>query len=61
MRTGLGHLGLPPHGFWAMTPKEFDAALRGRLGLVDATDAFDRTRLQQLLARFPDLTHDSLR
>jgi uncharacterized phage protein (TIGR02216 family) len=30
--AGLGVLGLAPDVFWAMTPREFDAALRGRLG-----------------------------
>ena len=32
MAAGLGVLRLAPHVFWAMTPREFDAALRGRLG-----------------------------
>ena len=30
MAAGLGTLRLPPAVFWAMTPKELAAALRGR-------------------------------
>ena len=32
MAVGLGVLGLPPAVFWAMSPKELEAALRGRTG-----------------------------
>ena len=33
MAAGLGTLRLPPRDFWAMTPRELDAALRGALRL----------------------------
>ncbi len=32
MAVGFGVLGLAPQVFWAMTPKELEAALRGPLG-----------------------------
>ena len=32
MAIGLGVLGFAPAVFWALTPKELDAALRGRFG-----------------------------
>jgi uncharacterized phage protein (TIGR02216 family) len=32
MAMGLGLLGLAPGAFWAMTPVELDAAIRGRFG-----------------------------
>ena len=54
MRAGLGTLGLSPAEFWAMTPRELDAALRGRLGSTPGADAPARADLDALLARFPD-------
>ena len=32
MAAGFGLLGLAPAAFWAMTPRELAAALRGRFG-----------------------------
>ena len=34
MAMGLGVLGLAPGAFWAMTPTELEAAIRGRFGQV---------------------------
>ena len=52
MRLGLGVLRLPPEAFWAMTPRELEAAaapLRGAGGGPISRDAFAALR-----ARFPD-------
>jgi uncharacterized phage protein (TIGR02216 family) len=54
MRTGLGRLGLSPAVFWAMTPREFDAALHGRFGVPGAAAAPTRRDLADLMRRFPD-------
>ena len=54
MRFGLGALGLAPRDFWRMTPTEFDAAVKGRLGLMADAPAMSRERLSALSARFPD-------
>ena len=53
MAAGLGSLGLPPSEFWRMTPKEIDAALRGRFGVQTATVP-SRVELDQLMQLFPD-------
>jgi uncharacterized phage protein (TIGR02216 family) len=54
MIAGLGHLGLAPRDFWAMTPRELDAALRGHYGLTAATQPLSRTALTTLMQAFPD-------
>jgi len=54
MAAGLGVLGLAPTVFWAMTPRELDAALRGRLGGGLAPSAPSRAELQRLMQQFPD-------
>lgn len=54
MRFGLGVLGLGPTEFWKMTPTEFEAAVKGRLGQLSDTAPFSRDRLDALLQRFPD-------
>ena len=54
MAAGLGSLALPPSEFWRMTPKEIDAALRGRFGLGTKNTAPSRTDLAQLMQLFPD-------
>lgn len=54
MRFGLGVLGLGPTEFWKMTPIEFEAAVKGRLGQLSDTAPFSRDRLDALLQRFPD-------
>jgi uncharacterized phage protein (TIGR02216 family) len=56
MTAGLGTLGLAPDEFWAMTPRELDAALRGALGPVAATPAMSRSDLTALMAAFPDVS-----
>ncbi len=54
MRFGLGALGLAPVDFWQMTPREFDAALKGRLGQFADAAPMDRVDLADLSLRFPD-------
>lgn len=54
MAIGLGALGLAPHQFWMMTPREFEAALAGRLGASGAVTAPTRGDLDGLMQRFPD-------
>ena len=54
MRFGLGVIGLGPTEFWKMTPREFEAAVKGRLGKLPAAAPFSRDRLDALLRQFPD-------
>ncbi len=54
MATGLGLLGLAPAVFWSMTPKELEAAIRGRLGPASLSAPPDVADLAALIARFPD-------
>lgn len=55
MAAGLGMLGLTPRAFWAMTPRELDAALRGRAGVFGAAfGAPSSSDLAELMQRFPD-------
>ncbi len=51
MSAGLGTLRLAPNVFWAMTPRELDAALRGALGLGGS---MTREGLSALMAAYPD-------
>ena len=58
MAVGLGLLGLTPAAFWAMTPKELAAAIRGRLGpLPDAPPS--KGELIAMMTRFPDQRGES--
>ena len=54
MAIGLGVLGLAPRVFWALTPKELDAALRGKFSAGVAPAALSRGDLGQLMQQFPD-------
>ena len=54
MAIGLGVLGFAPRDFWALTPRELDAALRGRFGGGDAARALTRAGFDGLLKQFPD-------
>ncbi|MEL7466093.1 MAG: phage tail assembly chaperone [Pseudomonadota bacterium] len=54
MRFGLGALGLAPRDFWAMTPGEFDAAAKGRMGALTDGAVMTQSRFDELAARFPD-------
>jgi uncharacterized phage protein (TIGR02216 family) len=54
MAAGLGLLGHSPQTFWSMTPRELEAAIRGRLGLDATVTALGRNELQQLMQQFPD-------
>lgn len=53
MAAGLGALRLAPDIFWAMTPRELDAALRGAFG-VAASHPMSRSDLLALMAAYPD-------
>ena len=54
MRFGLGALGLAPRDFWRMTPTEFDAAMKGRMGVFSDDAGMSRERFGALTAAFPD-------
>ncbi|MEG6510091.1 phage tail assembly chaperone [Methyloligella sp. 2.7D] len=54
MEAGLGVLRLAPCDFWAMTPRELDAALRGAFGAPGPAMRLGRDQLEALMARFPD-------
>lgn len=53
MALGLGALKLAPAAFWAMTPRELDAALTGHFGRR-LCRALDRGGLDLLMRDFPD-------
>ena len=52
MRAGLCELRLTPAHFWALTPLE----LQMMLGRESGTPPVTRARLEELAARFPDIT-----
>lgn len=54
MAIGFGVLGIAPLVFWALTPKELDAALRGRFGDARTITALSRGELGDLMKQFPD-------
>lgn len=54
MRVGLGLLGLAPEAFWAMTPREFEAAVQGRFGRSGTIPRMNVAQLEQLMRQFPD-------
>lgn len=55
MALGLGVLALAPPVFWAMTPRELDAALRGRFGAADRhARVLTQHELALLMQQFPD-------
>lgn len=54
MRLGLGVMRLPPNVFWAMTPREFEAAVSGAMGFEDGPGCMTASTLQTLMNRFPD-------
>jgi uncharacterized phage protein (TIGR02216 family) len=54
MAMGLGLLRLTPRDFWAMTPRELDAALTGLLGPAHAETPTTRATLTDLMKRYPD-------
>jgi uncharacterized phage protein (TIGR02216 family) len=58
MAIGLGVLGLTPAVLWALTPKELDAALRGKFGTGVAPQALSRGDLSALMQAFPDESND---
>lgn len=54
MRVGLGVLSLSPSEFWAMTPRELDAAVNGVVGRPSLDCVPERRDLLSLMKRFPD-------
>lgn len=52
MRAGMAGLGLRPAEFWALTPAE----LMLMLGDARGDTAMDRSRLEELISAFPDMT-----
>lgn len=54
MAVGLGLLGLAPAVLWAMTPCEFEAAVRGRLGRCSSLSGLSREDLSRLMCAYPD-------
>ncbi|HZP09824.1 rcc01693 family protein [Methyloceanibacter sp.] len=54
MEAGLGTLRLAPSAFWAMTPRELEAALRGAFGR-GAARPMSRAELAALMALHPDI------
>lgn len=54
MAIGLGVLALSPAVFWTLTPKEFDAALRGRFGPDKSAGGLTHADLAGLMQAFPD-------
>jgi uncharacterized phage protein (TIGR02216 family) len=54
MEGGLGTLRLPPPVFWAMTPREFEAALRGAFGVSHGPRPMSRADLAVLMSVYPD-------
>ena len=57
MGFGLGILRLDPISFWAMTPRELNAAYRGLVGKAARMD-MPRAALDELISAFPDQTGD---
>ncbi len=53
MGLGLGLLRLPSAQFWAMTPKELEAAVAGITG-SDVFPALSRSGMNELIQQFPD-------
>ncbi len=54
MEIGLGALGFPPLVFWSLTPRELQAALRGKFGTLAQSDVLSHRDLHALMQRFPD-------
>jgi uncharacterized phage protein (TIGR02216 family) len=54
MTAGFGTLRLAPCDFWAMTPRELDAALRGAVGLTMPAPPMTQGDLAALIAAYPD-------
>lgn len=54
MATGLGLLRLEPKAFWAMTPRELEAALKGLFGPICVDRPPSRGDLAGMMVKFPD-------
>lgn len=55
MALGFGCLGLSPSAFWAMTPRELEAAMSGHGAMAfSPSGAPARSDLHELMRQFPD-------
>lgn len=54
MEMGLGVLGLAPVVFWSLTPRELQAALRGKFGMTGEGRAPTRDEFDALMRQYPD-------
>ena len=54
MEAGLGSLRFSPAAFWAMTPRELEAALRGAFGPPRQAATPLRADLAALMDLYPD-------
>jgi uncharacterized phage protein (TIGR02216 family) len=54
MAVGLGQLRLAPAVLWAMTPREFEAAVRGAFGHEASVRPIVRADLEALMGTYPD-------
>lgn len=54
MEMGLGALGLAPATFWTLTPRELQAALRGKFAIAATGEAPARDEFEALMRRYPD-------
>jgi uncharacterized phage protein (TIGR02216 family) len=52
MAVGLCRVGLSPAAFWAMTPKEFSAVVKG--AFAEPETPLGRARLDALMRVYPD-------
>lgn len=59
MAAGLGLLGHAPDVFWAMSPRELEAALGALAAPGTPRRPPSRPDLAALMARFPDINKDT--
>ena len=57
MQIGIGSLGFSSEQFWALTPRELEAAVRGASGPEQASP-LGRETFNELFARYPDEVKD---
>lgn len=54
MQFGFGILKLPSQQFWAMTPRELQAAFAAQQAGRGSTAPLDRSRFEDLVRHYPD-------
>lgn len=55
MTFGFGVLRFSSKDLWAMTPREFQAAVQGVFGPNASLSPIDRAEFSQLMQRYPDI------